>query len=91
MATHSSTLPGKSHGQRILEDCSPYSCKESDKTEQPGTHARKQKKKKKKMTAEISFLKGNTCIHSIYRFSLLGILIERNGLPRCGILMEIAH
>ena len=48
MATHSSTLLGISHGQRILEDCSPYKCKESDKTEQLGTHARKQKKKKKR-------------------------------------------
>ena len=30
MTTHSISLPGESHGQRSLEGCSPYSCKESD-------------------------------------------------------------
>ena len=34
MAIHSSILPGKSHGQRSLEGYSPWSCKESDTTEQ---------------------------------------------------------
>ena len=33
MAVHSSILPGKSHGQRILEGYSPWGCKESDTTE----------------------------------------------------------
>ena len=33
MATHSSTLPGKSHGRRSLEGCSPWGCEESDTTE----------------------------------------------------------
>ena len=34
MATHSSILPGKSHGQRNLVGYSPKSLKESDTTEQ---------------------------------------------------------
>ena len=33
MATHSSILPGKSHGQRSLEVYSPYGLKELDTTE----------------------------------------------------------
>ena len=33
MATHSSILPGKSHGQRSLVGYSPRGCKESDMTE----------------------------------------------------------
>ena len=33
MATHSSTLPGKSHGQRSLGGCSPWGREESDMTE----------------------------------------------------------
>ena len=33
IATHSSILPGDSHGQRILEGCSPQGHKESDTTE----------------------------------------------------------
>ena len=33
MATHSSILAGKSHGQRSLEGYSPWNCKESDRTE----------------------------------------------------------
>ena len=33
MATHSSTLAGKSHGQRSLVGYSPLGCKESDTTE----------------------------------------------------------
>ena len=33
MATHSSVLPGKSHGQRSLEGFSPWGHKESDMTE----------------------------------------------------------
>ena len=33
MATHSSILPGKSHGQRSLVGYSPWGCKESDTTE----------------------------------------------------------
>ena len=32
-------LPGKSHGQRSLEDYSPWGCKESDMTEQLSTQA----------------------------------------------------
>ena len=32
MATHSVFLPGKSHGQRRLEDCSPEGHNESDTT-----------------------------------------------------------
>ena len=34
MATHSSILPGKSHGQRSLVDYSPWGHKELDTTEQ---------------------------------------------------------
>ena len=34
MATYSSILPGKYHGQRSLVRCSPWCCKESDTTEQ---------------------------------------------------------
>ena len=33
METHSSILPGESHGQRSLVGCSPWGCKESDTTE----------------------------------------------------------
>ena len=33
MASHSSLLPGKSHGQRSLVGCSPWGCEESDTTE----------------------------------------------------------
>ena len=33
MATHSSILAGKSHGQRSLAGYSPWDCKESDMTE----------------------------------------------------------
>ena len=33
MATHSSTLPGESHGQRSLEGYSPWGHRESDRTE----------------------------------------------------------
>jgi len=33
MATHSSILPGKSHGQRSLVGCSPWGHKESGTTE----------------------------------------------------------
>ena len=33
MAIHSSILPGKSHGQRSLEDYSPWGHKELDTTE----------------------------------------------------------
>ena len=33
-ATHSSILPGKSHGQRSLVDYSPWGCQELDTTEQ---------------------------------------------------------
>ena len=32
MATHSVSLPGKSHEQRSLVGCSPWGCKQSDKT-----------------------------------------------------------
>ena len=38
MATHSNILPRESHGQRNLEGCSPWDCKESDMTEQLSTH-----------------------------------------------------
>ena len=31
-------LPGKFHGQRSLEGCSPWGCKESDITEHTCTH-----------------------------------------------------
>ena len=34
MATHSSTFAGKSHGRRSVVAYSPWSCKESDTTEQ---------------------------------------------------------
>ena len=37
MATHSSILPGKFHGQRSLADYSPWGCKMSDTIE----HTRK--------------------------------------------------
>ena len=33
MATHSSILAGKSHGQESLEGCSPWDPRESDTTE----------------------------------------------------------
>ena len=35
---NSQKLPKKSHGQRSLEGCSPWTCKESDMTEQLSTH-----------------------------------------------------
>ena len=38
MATHSSILPGESHGQRSLVGYSPWACKESDMTERLSTH-----------------------------------------------------
>ena len=38
MATHSSTLPGKSHGQRSLVGCSSWGREESDTTEQLHFH-----------------------------------------------------
>ena len=38
MAPHSSTLPGKSHGQRSLVGCSPWGRYESDTTEQLHFH-----------------------------------------------------
>ena len=38
MATFSSILAGKSHGQRSLEDYRPWGCKESDTTEHPCKH-----------------------------------------------------
>ena len=31
-------LPGKSHGQRNLMDCSPWGCKESDTTDRLSMH-----------------------------------------------------
>ena len=37
MATHSSILPGKFHGQRSLVDYSPWGCRELDMTEQCST------------------------------------------------------
>ena len=39
MATHSSILARKSHGQRSLAGCSPYSGKESDTTECACVHS----------------------------------------------------
>ena len=38
MATHSSTLPGKSHGRRSLVGCSPWGRYESDTTERLHFH-----------------------------------------------------
>ena len=38
MATHSSTLPGKSHGRRSLVGCSPWGHEESDSTERLHFH-----------------------------------------------------
>ena len=38
MATHSTLLPGKSHGQRSLVDYSPWDHKESDTTERLHFH-----------------------------------------------------
>ena len=38
MATHSSTLPGKSHGRRSLVGCSPWGPEESDLTERLHFH-----------------------------------------------------
>ena len=38
MATHSSSLLGKSHGQRSLVGCSPWGRKESDSTERLHFH-----------------------------------------------------
>ena len=38
MATHSSALPGKSHGRRSLVGCSPWFRKELDTTERPHFH-----------------------------------------------------
>ena len=38
MATHSSTLPGKSHGWRSLVGCSPWGHEESDSTERLHFH-----------------------------------------------------
>ena len=42
MATHSSTITWKSHGQRSLVGYRPWGCKESDTTEQLSTQHRKQ-------------------------------------------------
>ena len=39
MAPHSSTLPGKSHGQRGLVGCSPWGREESNMTERLHFHA----------------------------------------------------
>ena len=38
MATHSSILPGESHGQRSLAAYSPWGCKESDTIEHAHRH-----------------------------------------------------
>ena len=38
MATHSSILPEKSHGQKSLVGYSPWGSRELDRTEQPRTH-----------------------------------------------------
>ena len=38
MATHSSILAWKSHGQRSLVGYSPWDCKESDMTDRAHTH-----------------------------------------------------
>ena len=37
MATHSTILPGKFHTQRSLVCCSPWGCKELDRTERQNT------------------------------------------------------
>ena len=42
MATHSSTLAWRFHGQRSLVGYSPWGRKESDMTERLGTHSRSQ-------------------------------------------------
>ena len=39
MATHSSILPGESHGQGSLAGCSPWGREESDTTEVMGREA----------------------------------------------------
>ena len=38
MATHSSILAGKFHGQRSLAGCSPWGCEESDMIEHACAH-----------------------------------------------------
>ena len=38
MATHSSILAGKFHGQRSLAGCSPWGCEESDMIERTCAH-----------------------------------------------------
>ena len=48
MATHSSILPGKSHGQRSLVGYSLKGCKESDTTEQLSTSLRKKEEDEEK-------------------------------------------
>ena len=44
MATHSSTLAGKSHGQRSLVGCSPWGHKESDTSERLHIQSKKDQK-----------------------------------------------
>ena len=43
MATHFGILPGESHGQRSQVGYSPQGCNESDPTERPSMHARKER------------------------------------------------
>ena len=38
MGTHPVFLPGESHGQRSLDACNPWGCKESDVTKRLSTH-----------------------------------------------------
>ena len=59
MATDSSVLPRKSHGQRSLVGYSPWDCKELDTTERLSRHTRyphpqkkKEKKERKKQTTK---------------------------------------
>ena len=43
MATHSSILPGKSHGQRSLGGCNPWGHQELDMTERLSTVDKKER------------------------------------------------
>ena len=53
MATHSTFLPGESHGQRSMVDYSPWGHKESDMTEWLNKNNNNNKKKKKTVYSKI--------------------------------------
>ena len=65
MATHSSILPGESHGQRSLASYSPWGRKESDTTEQLSLS------QFTTFTKLYSSLLNNSVIHTVQSFYIL--------------------